>query len=78
MHHAFPTGGLEFEPQDKQEGIYKLVFEARASATDVNDTSLPVTILFPSIADGVSGLAAKGKTIDGAPTEVQPTKEDTK
>lgn len=78
MHHAFPTGGLEFEPQDKQEGIYKLVFEARASATDVNDTSLPVTILFPTAAESVSELATKGKPIDGAPAEVQPVKEDTK
>jgi len=47
MHHAFPTGGLEFEPQDKQEGIYKMTFEARAAADDVNNTSIPVTILFP-------------------------------
>ena len=78
MHHAFPTGGLEFEPQDKQEGIYKLVFEARASADNANDTSLPVTILFPSATAGYSGFAAKGKKIDGGPVEVQPTKEGTK
>lgn len=78
MHHAFPTGGLEFEPKDKQEGIYKLVFEARASADNANDTSLPVTILFPNATDGVSGFAAQGKKIDGGPTEVQPVKEDTK
>ena len=78
MHHAFPTGGLEFEPKDKQEGIYKLVFEARASADNVNDTSLPVTILFPNATDGVSGFAAQGNKIDGGPTEVQPVKEDTK
>lgn len=78
MHHAFPTGGLEFEPKDKQEGIYKLVFEARASADNANDTSLPVTILFPNATDGVSGFAAQGNKIDGGPTEVQPVKEDTK
>ncbi len=78
LHHAFPTGGLEFEPKDKQEGIYKLVFEARASADNANDTSLPVTILFPNATDGVSGFAAQGKKIDGGPTEVQPVKEDTK
>ena len=78
MHHAFPTGGLEFEPKDKQEGIYKLVFEARASADNANDTSLPVTILFPNATDGVSGFAAQGMKIDGGPTEVQPVKEDTK
>lgn len=48
MHHSIVTSGLEFEPQDKQEGIYKMVFEARSGADEVNDTSLPITILFPS------------------------------
>lgn len=70
MHHAFPTGGLEFEPQDKQEGIYKLTFEARAAAEDVNNTSIPVTILFPK--EGTSG-EIEGQSLkftpDGAPTE---------
>ena len=50
MHHSIVTSGLEFEPQDKQEGIYKMVFEARSGADEVNDTSLPITILFPTAA----------------------------
>lgn len=77
MHHAIATGGLEFEPQDKQEGIYKLTFEARAGEDDVNNTSLPVTILFPK--DTGAGVAEVSSKIDGSPafegTE-QHTEED--
>lgn len=68
MHYAFPTGGLEFEPQDKQEGIYKMTFEARAAAEDVNNTSIPVTILFPKeeTSGEVEGQSLKHAP-DGAP-----------
>lgn len=67
MHHAIATGGLEFEPQDKQEGIYKLTFEARAGEEDVNNTSLPVTILFPK--EATEGASVKLGKVDGAPKE---------
>jgi len=58
MHHAIATGGLEFEPQDKTESIYKMTFEGRAGEEDVNDTSLPVTILYPKATEAAGKSAA--------------------
>lgn len=71
MHHAIATSGLEFEPQDKNESIYTITFEGRASAEDIENTSLPVTILFPTETSNAnaSTLAAptSSKKVDGAP-----------
>lgn len=72
MHHSIVTSGLEFEPQDKQEGIYKMVFEARSGADEVNDTSLPITILFPTAtaAEGAkSNTEDVSRKIDGVEKE---------
>lgn len=69
MHHAIVTGGLEFEPQDKQEGIYKITFEGRAGEEDVNNTSLPVTILMPKETESSSqnSNTESSQKVDGAP-----------
>lgn len=81
MHHAIATSGLEFEPQDKQESIYTVTFEGRASAEDIENTSLPVTILFPKeteetgeAAEPLAALLSANK-IDGAP-DVPESKEE--
>lgn len=86
MHHAIATSGLEFEPQDKQEAVYTVTFEGRASVEDIENTSLPVTILFPKETDSATGdniaadpqsasMAApvSSKKVDGAPAEEQAT-----
>lgn len=86
MHHAIATSGLEFEPQDKNESIYTVVFEGRASAEDIENTSLPVTILFPKETEETEPAAApiaplnapvSTKKVDGAPETSEPEKTET-
>lgn len=70
LHQAICTSGLEIEPKDKAEAIYTVVYEARTAAGEVNDASLPITILYPdnANADEQSPQATK-LAIDGVPTE---------
>lgn len=92
MHNSICTSGLEVSPQDKNDNVYTLTFSARASADDVENTSLPITILYPTATtenggnqegQGASGQSfvqtnSKGEGIDGAPkVETTDTTEET-
>lgn len=63
--YAICTSGLEVEPQDKQEAVYTVTFEARVDAENIDTPALPVTILYPKIVPATGAAAPMSATIDG-------------